>query len=283
VAFATIPLRIAQVSDIHCGTLTFQPRLMTSVVERVNRMRPDVVIVVGDLTAEGYEWEFAEAAGWIGRFDVPRVVVAGNHDARNIGYIHFQRHFGDRYSCYRQHFDDERAERLQANGVTVVAVDSSVPDLNEGHVGREWYGWIREQFAEPDNIKIFVIHHHLVAIPATGRERNVITDAGDLLCVLSELEVDLVLSGHRHVPFFWGLNGILICNSGTAATRRVRGLTPPSFNEIVIDASTIKIYTHYEDGRRGLSVIRTRANRATIREAFLLTDAFKASNLLQVD
>jgi Icc protein len=280
---ATIPLRIAQVSDIHCGTLTFQPRLMASVVERVNRMRPDVVIVVGDLTAEGYEWEFAEAAGWIGRFDAPRVVVAGNHDARNIGYIHFQRHFGDRYSCYRQHFDDERAERLQANGVTVVAVDSSVPDLNEGHVGREWYGWIREQFTEPDNIKIFVIHHHLVAIPATGRERNVITDAGDLLCVLSELEVDLVLSGHRHVPFFWGLNGILICNSGTAATRRVRGLTPPSFNEIVIDASTIKIYTHYEDGRRGLSVIRTRASRATIREAFLLTDAFKASNPLQVD
>jgi len=256
---------------------------MESVVECVNRMRPDLVIVVGDLTAEGYEWEFAEAASWLGRLDAPQVVVPGNHDARNIGYIHFQRCFGDRYSCYRQHFDDERAERLQANGVTVVAVDSSVPDLNEGHVGREWYGWIREQFAKPDDIKIFVIHHHLVAIPGTGRERNLITDAGDLLLVLSELEVDLVLSGHRHVPFFWGLNGILICNSGTAATRRVRGLTPPSFNEIVIDASTIKIYTHYEDSRRGLSVIRTRANRATIREAFFVTDAFKASNPLQVD
>jgi hypothetical protein len=75
---------------------------------------------------------------------------------------------------------------------------------------------------------------------------------------------------------------MLICNSATASTRRVRGLTPPSFNEIVIDASTIKIHTHYENGRRGLSAIRTRADRSAIRDAFLVTDAFRSSNPLPV-
>ena len=160
----------------------------------------------------------------------------------------------------------ERAERLLATGFTVAAVDSSQPDVNDGHVGRERYPWIREQFSEPDDVKIFLIHHHLVPIPGTGRERNIITDSGDLLAQLTEMDVDIVLSGHKHVPFFWGLNGILVCNSGTASTKRLRGLTPPSWNEIQVDASTIKVFLHYPDGRRELSVIFSRKTRALTRE-----------------
>jgi 3',5'-cyclic AMP phosphodiesterase CpdA len=275
---ATTPLRIAQISDIHCGEPTFEPEVMAAIVERVNRMAPDVVVVAGDLTAAGYEWEFEEAAEWLDMIRAPKVVIPGNHDSRNVGYIHFKRLFGDRFSRFRQAFEPVRAERLRAPGFTVVAVDSSDPDLNEGHIGRERYPWIVEQFDEPEDIKIFAIHHHLVSIPGTGRERNIITDAGDLLAVLTQLDIDVILSGHKHVPFFWGLNGILVCNSGTAATKRVRGLTPPSWNELQVDASTIKVYLHYRDGRRELAVIRSRTTRALVREAFFMTEDFLASN-----
>ena len=277
-SISTLPLRIAQVSDIHCGESSFQPEVMRGIVDRVNRMAPDVVIFAGDLTAAGYEWEFEEAESWIRQFEPPTVVIPGNHDSRNVGYVHFRRFFGERFSRYRQAFEPERAERLQATGFTVVAVDSSDPDLNEGHIGRERYPWIAEQFDEPDDVKIFAIHHHLVSIPGTGRERNIITDAGDLLAVLSRIDVDLILSGHKHVPFFWGLNGMLVCNSGTAATRRVRGLTPPSWNELQIDASTTKVYLHYADGRRELAVIFSRKTRALTREVFYMTEDFLASN-----
>jgi 3',5'-cyclic AMP phosphodiesterase CpdA len=99
-----------------------------------------------------------------------------------------------------------------------------------------------------------------------------------VLAELTRLDVDLVLSGHKHVPFFWGVNGMLVCNSGTATTKRVRGLTPPSWNEIQIDASTIKVFLHYPDGRRELSVIFSRRTRAMTREAFYLTPDFIASN-----
>jgi Icc protein len=277
-SMSEIPLRIAQLSDIHCGELTFQEEVMARAIEGINRMRPDVVVVAGDLTAAGYEWEFEQAAGWLDKIEVPRVILPGNHDSRNVGYIHFERFFGVRFSRYRQAFDPERAERLGSTGFTVVSVDSSQPDLDEGHVGREHYAWIREQFDEPGDIKVFAIHHHLVPIPGTGRERNIITDAGDLLAQLSQLDVDIVLSGHKHVPFFWGLNGILICNSSTAATKRIRGLTPSSWNELQVDASTIKVYLHYADGRRELAVIFSRKTRAMTREAFYLTEDFLASN-----
>jgi 3',5'-cyclic AMP phosphodiesterase CpdA len=277
------PLRIAQISDIHCGEPTFDDEVMASIVERINRMAPDVTVVAGDITAAGYEWEFEQAAEWLAKIESPKVVIPGNHDSRNVGYVHFRHYFGERFSRYRQGFDSDRAERIGASGFTVVAVDSSDPDLNEGHVGRERYPWIRLQFDEPDDIKIFAIHHHLVPIPGTGRERNIITDAGDLLAVLTQLDIDVILAGHKHVPYFWGLNGILVANSGTAATKRVRGLTPPSWNEITVDASTIKVFLHYHDGRRELAVIRSRTTRAMVREAFFMTEDFVRSNHILAD
>jgi 3',5'-cyclic-AMP phosphodiesterase len=282
-SIASIPVRIAQISDIHCGEGSFDADMMSAAIERINAMRPDVVVVAGDLTAAGYQWEFEEAAQWLERIEYPKVVVPGNHDSRNVGYIHFENYFGERFSRYRIPFEGERAERLGATGLTVVAVDSSEPDLNDGRVGREHYPWIKQQFDQPGDITVFVIHHHLVPIPGTGRERNIILDAGDVLAELTQLDIDVVLSGHKHVPYFWGVNGMLICNSSTATTRRVRGLTPQSWNELQIDSSTIKCYTHYTDGRRELSLIFSLKTREMTREAFYLTDKFLGSNHLLMD
>lgn len=273
-----VPLRIAQISDIHCGEPSFDAHLMDTTVNSINRMDPDLVVMAGDLTAAGYDWEFQEAARWLDRIEPPMIVIPGNHDSRNVGYIHFERYFGERFSRFRQAFEAERAERLRATGFTVVGVDSSQPDLNDGHVGREHYNWIAEQFDETDDFKILAIHHHLVSIPGTGRERNIITDAGDLLAELTKLDIDVALSGHKHVPFFWSVNGMLICNSSTATTHRVRGLTPPSWNEIQIDATTIKVYLHHGDGRRELSLIFSLRTRTLTRDDFYLTEDFVNSN-----
>jgi 3',5'-cyclic-AMP phosphodiesterase len=275
---AHVPFRIALFSDIHCGEPTFDAGLMRSTIDRINAMKPDVVVFAGDITAAGYEWEFEEGARWLSEFSAPVMSIPGNHDSRNVGYVHFQKVFGERFSRMRLSFDDLRAERLGATGVTIVGVDSSEPDLNEGHVGREHYPWIRDQFEWPDDLKVFAVHHHLVSIPGTGRERNIITDAGDLLGELSGLGINVILSGHKHVPFFWGLNGMLLCNSGTAATHRVRGLTPPSFTELQVDATFIKAYLHYADERRELSLIFGLQTSIMARDDFYLTEEFVASN-----
>jgi 3',5'-cyclic AMP phosphodiesterase CpdA len=284
VPISEIPLRIAQISDLHVGgSLSLPPEQLEAIRERILSTEPDLLVLAGDLTTEGYEWEYEEALRWIERIDLPKVVIPGNHDARNVGYIHYRRLFGDPFSRYRVAFEPDRAERLGATGFTIVALDSSEPDVNEGQVGRDRYPWIREQFSEPDDIKIVTVHHHLVPIPGTGRERNIVLDAGDLLRTLTALDLDVVLSGHKHVPYFWGLNGILICNSGTVGTRRVRGATPPSWNEVSIDASTVKVFIHYLDGRRELSMIFSRKTRALTREAFYVTEEYLASNQVTVD
>jgi Icc protein len=267
------------VSDVHFGgPLSLPAEALAGIAETIRGIDPDLVVAAGDLTTTGYEWEYEAAAQWLATIDFPKIVIPGNHDGRNVGRVHFRRHFGDPYSRFRQPFEPERAERLRATGFTVVALDSSEPDLDEGRVGEERYPWIRDQFDEPDDIKIVAVHHHLISIPGTGRERNIVHDAGDLLLMLTRLDVDLILSGHKHVPFFWGLNGMLLCNSGTAGTRRLRGLTPPSWNEVHVDATTIKVFLHYLDGRRELAVIFSRKTRSLTREAFYVTEDFMRAN-----
>jgi Icc protein len=229
-------LTICQISDIHCGNSRFIPDLLDRTIIEINRLEPTAVVVAGDLTDAGYREEFEEAAGYIGCIECENVmVIPGNHDARNVGYIHFERLFGDRHSV------------IDLDDVILVGVDSSEPDLNDGQVGREHYGFISDAFSEvpEDKLKVFVVHHHLISLPGTGRERNIVYDAGDVLERLIEAGVDLVLSGHKHVPYTWRLEDMLIVNSGTASTLRVRGNTRPCYNIIEVEDGRVEVFRKY--------------------------------------
>ncbi|MFQ5967706.1 MAG: metallophosphoesterase family protein [Acidimicrobiia bacterium] len=272
------PLRIAHFSDIHCGDGSFSREAMEALVAGVNALDPDVVAVAGDLTGSGYEWEYEEAAQWLAQIEAPKVVVPGNHDGENAGHYHFENLIGPRYSVYRHSFDPERAEFLGAPGLTVVGADSSEPGVGEGRVGRLRQSWIEEQFARPEEIEVLVIHHHLVSIPGSGRERNTIADDGELLARIIRLDVDIVLSGHKHVPWFWSVNGTLIANSGTATTKRLRGFSPPSWHDLEIDGSSIRVYTNYAEGKRTLSLTMARRTQDLVESAFQISDDFLETN-----
>jgi 3',5'-cyclic-AMP phosphodiesterase len=90
-----------------------------------------------------------------------------------------------------------------------------------------------------------VIHHHLLDLPGTGRDRNILRDAGDILAILRELEVELVLSGHRHVPYVHNVSNTLIIYCGTVSSTRVRGFMRPSYNRIELDGHQIQVTLRY--------------------------------------
>ena len=70
-----------------------------------------------------------------------------------------------------------------------------------------------------------MLHHHLLPVPGTGRERNVVYDAGDAIECLLRAGVHLVLSGHKHVPYAWRLENLFVVNTGTVSSLRLRGNT----------------------------------------------------------
>src|SRR4029453_4292831 len=93
---------IVQISDLHCGTQFFLPNLLERAITEVNDLQPDIVICSGDLTTFGFKEEYALAKQYLDRIECESVVVIpGNHDSRNVGYIHFEQLFGDRNSVTR--------------------------------------------------------------------------------------------------------------------------------------------------------------------------------------
>lgn len=221
---------IAHISDLHVGSHFFIPHMLERVINEINEAQVDVVIVTGDVTEYGFKSEYVAAKGFFESFECPNVlIVPGNHDSRNVGYIHFEDYFGplDKF--------------LSIGPFDILCLDSSEPDLDEGHIGREKYHLLGENFKDENRLRIVAFHHHLLPIPGTGRERNILVDAGDFLKILIEHRVNMVLLGHRHVPNVWLFEDMYVINAGTACTRRVRGYSVPCYNIFEVDTETGEI------------------------------------------
>jgi len=227
--------RIVHLSDIHVSSAHFLADVAESVVDGINEIAPDIVVVT-----------VAGAKELIGRIDCEnKVIVPGNHDSRNVGYLFFEDLFGARTSYH------------SFGGVTVVGVDSSQPDIDDGHVGRDMYDWIAKCF-ETDDFKVFALHHHLIPVPMTGREEQIPVDSGDVLELLDRCGVNLVLCGHRHVPWVWRLNEMFVANAGTACSNKIKARTTQCYNLIEVDHGNLQIYKVLSGGERELVVDTTR-------------------------
>ena len=215
-------MRIAHISDLHITGENFVKEWGENLIKILNEIEPDIVVITGDLTDDGYIHEYEVVKDYLDRINAKKLVVPGNHDARNKGYEIFEEIFGTRYPFYEN------------DVVAILGIDSSEPDIDDGHIGRENYPIIKEKLSK-NKIKIMALHHHLIPIPGTGRERNIPIDAGDVLQLCMELKIDFVLSGHKHLPWKWKLEDTYFITAGTACSRRLKGKSYPSFNLIEIN------------------------------------------------
>ena len=62
--------KIIQVSDIHFGEKTFSQDLKNNLLKQVTDENPDLIIVSGDLTTEGYAHEYNDACHIYGRIEI---------------------------------------------------------------------------------------------------------------------------------------------------------------------------------------------------------------------
>lgn len=216
-------MKIAHISDLHFLSSHFVSEWGKRVIEFINSLEPEILVITGDITEEGYQEEYEEAVAYLDKLEVKnKVVVPGNHDARNEGYKIFEEVFLTRFPKYE---DTE---------VVIYGIDSSEPDIDDGHIGRENYDNIRKNLSVKEKVKILTMHHHLIPIPGTGRERHIPVDAGEVLNLCKELEINFVLSGHKHKPWVWKFESTYLITAGTATTRRLKAKGYPSFNILEI-------------------------------------------------
>ena len=167
------------------------------------------------------------------------IAISGNHDYRNTGYLHFKKYFP--FKTINELSDD----------VILVTIGTARPDRDEGEVGYRQTLWLERTMKKyQDKTTILAMHHHLIGIPDTGSDRLTIIDAGDVLRATLSSNVNLVLCGHKHRPWLWDFNNLLIANAGSTSSERVRGFFENSYNIVKIENGNISIDLKIVGGER---------------------------------
>ena len=232
-------MEIVQLSDIHVGS-QFREDVFETVIKEVNSLQPDSVIITGDLTNEGLKEQYEKCKALVSKINVDNIIaISGNHDYRNTGYLHFKKYFP--FQTINELSDD----------VILVTLGTARPDRDDGEVGYRQTLWLERTMKKfQDKTTILAMHHHLIGIPDTGADKLTIIDAGDVLRATLDSDVDLVLCGHKHRPWLWDFNNLLIANAGSTSSERVRGFFENSYNIVKIENGKISIDLKIVGGER---------------------------------
>ncbi len=227
-------MKIFQISDTHLGDESyFEKDALDKALEELKTGDYDLLIHSGDVTQDGKLEYYKEAQRFFEKIEIPYIVIPGNHDKRSGGKSLFEDYIGSRNDVQ------------EVGNAVVVYVDSAVPDTDIGRVGMVKFDMMKEALNEYNkkDIKIVVLHHHTLPIPKAGRERNVLSNAGDLLDLFLKADVDLVLSGHRHYPNVYRVENTVFVNAGTVSGKKTRHGDVNSYNVIEIEKNRLKVKT----------------------------------------
>jgi len=235
---------LVHLSDIHFGR--FDEKLRAPLLEAVAQIRPDLVVVSGDLTQRARAAQFQEARRFLDQLPQPQITVPGNHDVPVYGRLsNYQRYItGDLHPF----FGDEEIAALGINTARAWI-------WKNGRVNRQQLARIREHFQRADTgVAKILVTHHPFDLPAHHGRRDLVVRASRAMQTVAESGIDLLLSGHFHVSHA-GHTALRYKSGGRAAifvlagtlSGRLRG-EENSFNVIRIVLPEIEV-EHYCWGR----------------------------------
>lgn len=233
--------KIVIVSDTHISRARgpFNLHAYNLGIQQINKIKDvDLYLHLGDITHTGTLLEYEYAMEQFKKFKpiskCPLMILIGNHDAMNVGYLLFEEMIGRRHYEYE---DDE---------LYIIGIDSTKPDLAGGIIHHNIIEAVRKRLEQPERenkFKVVCFHHQLIPIPNTGKERSAIDDSGDMLKMLLDTKTDLVLNGHRHTSNLYTVSSsekdLFIFNAGTFCCNKTRYRDLFTYSIIDIDQNSI--------------------------------------------
>ncbi len=192
-------LVIAHVSDTHFGGSADAAHRARAVLDALLRMRlrPDVLVLTGDVADHGLPAEYAEAVLVLSAWEGPLVLCPGNHDARGP-YV--EALLGDGLDT-----TTGKAERAHTvGGVRFLMLDSLVDAVDgvrqdHGVLGPDSLAWLDEQLSADDRPSFVCLHHPPVEIGVTLMDPIRLVDGDALETVVARHpHVVATLVGHAH-------------------------------------------------------------------------------------
>ncbi len=238
--------KIVHISDIHFGRenkQTIQP-----IIRKINQLKPDLIIISGDLTQDGTPKQFKKARHFIKKLKFKKFVIPGNHD---MPFLNVLTRFLIRFARYRKYISPNPEPSYQNSRLIVTGINTARPlFFKQGRISLHRIKQIAESFIinQDDRIKIIVSHHPLF-LPKYFPKHDLVYRWKKALRVLDNCEIDLYLSGHHHsssaVSAFKPKDTqshykAIAVQAGTAISKRTRK-EQNSFNYLEIDQKHIRI------------------------------------------
>jgi 3',5'-cyclic AMP phosphodiesterase CpdA len=227
---------LLQVSDPHFGTE--RPAVVAALLRLAQALRPDVLLLSGDITQRATRAQFAAALAFVRAARVPRcLAIPGNHD---IPLWHLPLRLARPYARYSAAFGDTLEPSLETDDLLLLAVNTTRWWRHEdGQLSAAQIERVAARLARAaSGQRRVVMVHQPLAVTLPADEKNRLHGHAAALQRWGAAGVDLIVGGHIHLPFVLPLpTGGWAVQAGTAVSTRVRGSAGNSVNLIRIDAS----------------------------------------------
>lgn len=230
---------IAHISDLHFGREV--PEVAEALAAELNRTPPDLVAVSGDLTQRARIREYQAASIFLDRLPQPVLAVPGNHD---VPVNPFRRFFAP-WAHWLRWVSPELEPIVRARHYCAVGVNSArragfYLDWSRGRINLEQLERAEAVFGScQKDLHIVVAHHPFLLTEASAHRRTISRDKLALSRLL-QAHVDLILGGHVHLAFSGVVDGIVVAQTGTSLSSRLKG-EPNSYNVIRANGAVIEI------------------------------------------
>ncbi len=221
-------VRLLHLSDIHFGREDREA--LNAVAAFARKIRPDAVIVAGDITQKGRKSEFAAARAWFDGLGLKVIAAPGNHDTPLLHLPARAIRPFRRYETYMAGLDAVGKLIELADGrVRIAALNTA-----RGVQGRlNWadgvidLGELEEALAllaqGPADAWRLLVCHHPFDEPALSRVSVDTRRGGEALRLCAAAHVDAIFTGHIHDAFAHAISTtrrpLVQMGSGTLSTR----------------------------------------------------------------
>ncbi|HEV8265082.1 MAG TPA: metallophosphoesterase [Gemmatimonadales bacterium] len=248
-------VQLLHVADLHFGGLA-DIRQIDALERMLPDLRPDAIVIGGDLSQRARHGEFQRARAFANRAaeTAPVLIIPGNHDVQWWWrpFLPFSK--DALYRKYRGYFGADLTPTLTVPGAAVIASaltshgvawGSLTTRLNDmavkGHLPKAEILRVQRLFAETDPAlaRVLVVHHNVLRGDISQRMGLARWRQAQRRIVESGAEV--VLCGHDHQEGAEVLDGkVVVSTAGTLCTR-TRGGRPSCFNFVTIEATAVQI------------------------------------------
>ncbi len=238
---------VVHLSDLHFGRT--EPAVVAALPNTVASIRPDVVVVSGDLTQRAKGDEFRQARAFLDTLPGPQIVVPGNHD---VPLYRVWERFLSPLGKYLRHIQRDLHPCFIDDEVAVLGVNTARSlTFKNGRINEEQMRSIHRCFDPlPEHLTKIVVTHHPFDLPDEPENDELVGRARKALQVFADCGVDLLLAGHFHATQSGEISrrhelpgdSALVVQAGTATSTRGRGESN-SFNVVRVERSAIVVET----------------------------------------